>query len=198
MTFGVKYVGDLSKADAWVLAHYGWKASKILEFGAGASTQIFAQCNPKRMISIETAPVWAARTEQNLEKLGVKSRVEFRDICNMPKGKFDLIFVDGIWEKRLDFAMKTWSLLNKDGVMIFHDTRRWFDVGNVLRIATTFNSEIETIELNKVDGDGMPSNCTVIHKREKILYENWNEVEEKEPWMWGDGEPKAVEYWPRV
>ena len=42
----IDFVGDLSIQDAKVLLDYASKAQRILEFGVGGSTQIFAQCNP--------------------------------------------------------------------------------------------------------------------------------------------------------
>lgn len=197
--FGVKYVGDLSKADASLLAYYGWKSESILEFGAGASTQIFAQCNPKRFVSVETDDSWIDRTRQNLETLGIADRVTFNNYENVPNGTYDLIFVDGVWEKRQNFALQTWTMLSDDGVMIFHDTRRWYDAANVGVILKTYHEQIAQILVNHaVDDEIGPSNCTVIRKRPTLVYEDWNQAEGKEPWMYGHAEPLDVSLWPTV
>ena len=197
--FDIKYVGDLSKADAFLLAYYGWRSDNILEFGAGASTQIFAQCKPKNLISVETDPNWIERTRANLATLGLVNAVQFADYHDIPSMQYDVIFVDGVWMQRQDFALKTWRHLSESGVMIFHDTRRWYDAENVSVILKKHYAEIYSVLVNHAaDPDEGPSNCTVIMKRPLLEYKNWNEVEGKEPWMWGDGEPQELERWPTV
>jgi precorrin-6B methylase 2 len=199
MRDSVRYVGDLSKSDALLLIQYGEKARKILEFGAGASTQIFAQVCPLKVVSMETDAAWVKRTEANLSALKQENFVRFVPWGEIPKDEYNLVFVDGRWDLREEFAFKAWPFLAKNGVMIIHDTRRWYDADLANKIFKENYAEISTIKVNEKPFYGEnPSNCTVICKRDPVLYENWNEVEEKEPWMWGDGEPKEPEYWPRV
>ena len=199
MRESIRYVGDLSKADAAVLEHYSHMASAILEFGAGASTQIFAQANPSALISVETDPSWVERTQVNLKTLKIKKEVQFHSPDTAPRRKYDLIFVDGRWDLRQAFALEWWPYLSENGFMIFHDTRRWFDADNVAVILKNYHNEIESIHVNyALSSEYGRSNCTIIRKGEKIEYQKWNEVEGKEPWMWGDGEPQELERWPTV
>jgi hypothetical protein len=195
----IRYVGDLSRSDASCLHSFGIGADSILEFGSGASTQIFAQCNPRYLVSVETNTYWVEATKQNLDALNLSKYVQFADFDNFPSFPYKVIFVDGIWEKRAEFAMKAWPMLAEDGVMIFHDTRRSFDVENVCLILKNHWSEITNISVNYTPvTEKKPSNCTVIRKGPKLAYENWNEVEGKEPWMWGQGKPSQVSLWPTV
>ena len=199
MRDSIRYVGDLSNSDVHVLIEQGTHKRKILEFGAGASTQIFAQLKPLKLVSMETDAEWIKRTEDNLTALKHREFVEFVPWGEIPKADYDLIFVDGRWDLREEFALKAWNYLIKNGVMIIHDTRRWYDIELVSKILREKHAEIKEIKVNDQPLFARkPSNCTVIYKRQDIAYENWNEVEEREPWMWGDGEPKPIEYWPRV
>ncbi len=184
----MNFIGDLSRQDADVLEEYGHRSPRILEFGAGGSTQIFAQCQPMFLISVETAQVWIDRTKKNLARFQPCTDPIFVQYDEHPIQEFDLIFVDGFWDLRLDFARKTWPLLRRNGVMIFHDTRRSFDAENVFKIAKTYWDEVGKIYMNLDD-----SNCSVIYKCPKVKYENWNETEGKEPWMYGQGDPPEGE-----
>ena len=197
--FGVKYVGDLSRADAAVLHNFGCGADSILEFGAGASTQIFAQCNPRRFVCVETSSEWVERTKDNLALLGVEAKVQFADFENFPSYPYDVIFVDGVWEKRAEFAMRAWPMLAEDGVMIFHDTRRPYDIENVCLILKHYWSEIFMISVNYLHiTEKNRSNCTVIRKGPKVAYEDWNQAEAKSPWMYGQGKPQSTIHWPSI
>lgn len=181
----MKFIGDLSEADAELLIRYGEEAEVILEFGAGGSTQIFAQCRPEIFVSVETEPMWVRKTCANLEKFdNLITWPTFAKYGEHSEQKYDLIFVDGVWDKRLDFALKTWPLLASYGHMIFHDTRRWFDAENAFKVCAMAHNEIDYVSVNENN-----SNCTVIKKRKKIEYENWNETEGKPAWAYGNGEP---------
>lgn len=179
----MQFIGDLSEQDANVLQHFGSRAPRILEFGAGGSTQIFAQCQPSVLISVETAQEWVDKTKKNIERYQPCTDPVFVQYGSHPRQEYDLIFVDGVWDFRLDFAKSTWPLLATDGVMIFHDTRRWFDAHNVFDVAKVFWDEIDQINLNYVD-----SNCAVVKKCKKVEYVNWNYSEGKPLWAYGIGE----------
>lgn len=187
----IKYVGDLSKMDATVLAAHVEDGFKVLEFGSGGSTQIFAQCNPSRLVSLETDSKWIERTRQNCQTLGVEDKVEFYDHGPIPTDDYDVIFVDGIWHERSNFMKNAWPMLKIGGVMIVHDTRRDFDIDNVLRFMADHFEQISQVHINAIQ-----SNCTVIVKREPLPYENWNEGMLK--WQYGDGEPGPLEEWLEV
>lgn len=177
---GFPFIGDLSLADAAVLEFFGSQAPKILEFGSGGSTQIFAQCQPSVLISVETSQEWIDKTKRNIERFQPCTDPVFVTYGSHPRQEYDLIFVDGVWDLRRDFAQTTWPLLRVGGQMIFHDTRRWFDAENVMLTAKMFYDEVDTICMNFDN-----SNCSIITKREKIKYVNWNETEGKPKWAYG-------------
>lgn len=180
----VKFIGDLSLEDASILEFFGSQSKSILEFGAGGSTQIFAQCQPDVLISVETAQEWIDKTKRNIERFRPCTDPVFVQYGSHPRQDYDLIFVDGVWDLRRDFAQSTWPLLKVGGQMIFHDTRRWFDAENVLLTAKMFYDEVDTVHLNIGD-----SNCSTISKRDKVNYVDWNKSEGKPAWMYGRGDP---------
>jgi predicted O-methyltransferase YrrM len=170
----IDFVGDLSIQDAKVLLDYASKAQRILEFGVGGSTQIFAQCNPSVLLSVETDEKWAQITKDKIASdfpnatppLFMGYTTNF--LCD-----FDLVFVDGIGNKRFEFALNTWRSLRANGCMLFHDTRRANDFANVMRVAQNYYEDLEHILVNTND-----SNITVLKKRfAPLKYENWNFVE---------------------
>lgn len=179
----MRFIGDLSHEDAVVLEFYGLVSPRILEFGAGGSTQIFAQCMPEVLISVETSQEWIDKTKRNIERFRPCTDPVFVQYGSHPRHEYDLIFVDGVWDLRRDFAQSTWPLLRVGGQMIFHDTRRWFDAENALLTAKVYFDEVDTIHMNTDN-----SNCTVLTKRDKIEYVNWNESEGKPAWMYGIGD----------
>ena len=184
---GIKFVGDLSIADASVLADVS-SGKRVLEFGSGGSTHIFAQ-TAQSVVSVETDPAWIDRTVSNLDLLGEHAPVTFVPyyLFNCRSG-YDVIFVDGVPDKRQRFAEDTWKFLSGDGVIIFHDTRRFEYFREVAWLMQLWYSEIHTVEVNKND-----SNLTLIYKRTRPLhYENWNLVESKPLWAYGK-EPRPVE-----
>lgn len=180
----MNFIGDLSKEDAIVLEFYGLVSPMILEFGAGGSTQIFAQCMPELLISVETSQEWINKTKRNIERFRPCTDPVFVQYGSHPRQEYDLIFVDGVWDLRKDFAQSTWPLLKVGGQMIFHDTRRWFDAENALLTAKMYFDEVDTIHMNTDN-----SNCTVLRKRTKIEYVNWNLSEGKPAWAYGIGNP---------
>lgn len=181
----IPYIGDISIADAKLLAHLAWQSESILEFGCGASTQIFAYYGRGVVVSVDTEQVWIDRTKANVDRLAPDSSVEFVLYEKFtPIIGYDLIFVDGLNELRLPFAVMTWPALRVGGVMCFHDTRRTVpygkanisDVEMVAEMVETFSMEIDTIAMNADN-----SNTTVIRKRARLYLEDWAKIEGRTP-----------------
>lgn len=185
----IDYVGDLSRRDAELLLALAGKADRILEFGAGASTQIFAAYGRGTVDSVETDPVWIGNTQRNLARIELSSSAvafhnytEFVAACASGIAAFDLCFVDGADALRLDFALMTWPALKVGGKMLFHDTRRTkphgdsptSDVENVCILIARFSPEIDRVVMNQAD-----SNISIITKREPLLLQDWNAVEHR-------------------
>jgi len=195
-----QFVGDLSLQDADILAKYAKQSKSILEFGVGGSTQIFAQSLPDYILSLETNPDWVKLTQEKLDMIENKADVVF---CNeetigqhMQDKMFDLIFVDGVGELRLEFAMQTWEFLSPGGVMIFHDTRRGGDFINLANVAAKFYTEVQRIDVNEAASNGITSNTSIIHKKIKEEYVNWNYEENKPLWAYGaEPMPKDARLW---
>jgi spermidine synthase len=196
----VKWIGDLSLQDAEILTQFGLHTQRILEFGSGGSTQIFAQCKPDEIISIETDPAWITLTQQRLDQISDKTDVKFISYDLYPgfvNGKtFDLILVDGIDYLRRDFAINSWKLLEVDGFMIFHDTKRFQDFQNASWVAQLYHNEIKQIDVNARCCNGKSSNMTILHKKSHEPYENWNYTENKPLWAYGmPGQPTDMSLW---
>ena len=179
---GIKFVGDLSLQDANILAKWS-TYNDVLEFGSGGSTQIFAQC-AKSVVSVETNPTWVKKTEDNLRLIDGLCPVQFvpYDLF-LYNQKFNFIFVDGVLDKRLNFAIKSWSCLKVGGCMIFHDTRHFDNFKEAAWLMQLMFAEISNVYVNHND-----SNMTIIVKREPIQYVNWNETENKPKWAYGIGD----------
>lgn len=194
MSRPLRYVGDISHADAAVLTDLAAGSQRILEYGVGASTQVFAQsAGPgTRIVSLDRDPRWIDRTRVLLDELTPGNGVELElfdrlaDLDRFEDASFDLILDDGEDDLRLEFGLAAWRLLEVGGRFVFHDTRRRRDIGNVLTLTQRFYREIETIHVNASD-----SNLTIIHKGPEKLYENWNNTEGRESWQVGD-EPMDV------
>lgn len=190
----VQFVGDLSIQDAKTLVGLGSKSTHILEFGVGGSTQIFAQCKPVKLVCVDTDPAWVARTQANLQRI---SHTDWTAPAFIPydlfkyEGVYDLIFVDGVPEKRLEFAMRAWPILDTGGKMIFHDTRRFEYFREAAWVMQSFFNEVSRVDVN-VDG----SNLTIIEKGSVRIYENWNLTEGKPLWAYGSGDiPEGESLW---
>jgi len=185
-----KFIGDLSLEDADLLSYYGKKSTSILEYGVGGSTHILAQCMPSTLISVDTSAAWIDITQKRLNKIDLRTNPKFyvfNDYINENlKIQFDLIFVDGLWEHRKNFAVRVWPSLSVNGVMIFHDTRRDFDYAIAMESIKDFYLEVQTIEVNARASNDKSSNLTVIHKKNKEPYVNWNDTENKPKWAYGD------------
>lgn len=169
----IDFKGDLSKKDADVLKWCAENSSNVLEFGCGGSTQIIAAYLKGSLLSVDTEQSWIDKTIQNLDRLGIKTPVSFEKYETFNyKGEYDFIFVDGLWERRLSFANRTWKNLKLNGIMVFHDTRRQKDIDNVSSFLKEHWLEVGTVYINKDN-----SNITVIQKKEYTPYENWNKTE---------------------
>jgi spermidine synthase len=194
-----KFIGDLSLQDADVLVSYGKRSAKILEFGVGGSTQLFAQCKPQELFSVETDPTWVDLTKTRLDKIEDKTMPSFLTYNEFPSvtqtHKFDLIFVDGVDNLRRDFAIKTWAALKDDGVMIFHDTRRHQDFQNAAWVAQLYFNELEWIDVNARASDFKSSNMTVLCKKPHEPYVNWNHAEDKPLWAYSIPGTDNPELW---
>lgn len=175
-----RFIGDLSIQDAKTLIHFGKQSKNILEFGAGGSTQLFAQCNPVNLITVETDPDWIDRTKLRLEQLTNITQPQFVNFDQHPIIKYDLIFVDGVIDLRKQFAEQTWKLLTPNGVMLFHDTRREYDFFMLADFVKLHFNSVRTIDINAED-----SNISVIYKKPHQPYVNWNFAESKPLWAYG-------------
>lgn len=171
------YAGDLSRQDVQVLASYAAQSNRIIEFGAGASTQVFADNAPPaaEIVTVETASEWINRTRENLKRIN-RERVDFYSYDDFRAmthaGRIDLAFDDGINELRVDFALRIWPILRIGGVLLVHDTRHLQHVEIVLEVVRKFHLEIDSIRFNE-----RASNVTAIVKKLAEPYVNWNEVE---------------------
>ncbi|MBK8906617.1 MAG: class I SAM-dependent methyltransferase [Rhodospirillales bacterium] len=168
-TSPLRYVGDLSRNDAACLAELAGRHRRIIEFGVGASTQIFAQTGGvgATIVSLDRAAVWIERTRVIVDLLAPESAVRFVHFERLSvldafqDSAFDLIFDDGDDDLRLEFALAAWRLLAPGGLLVLHDTRRPRDIGNALTVAARFYREIGRIDVNPDD-----TNLTITHKTE--------------------------------
>lgn len=189
----IEFVGDLSIADAKLLAQLGVKSTHILEFGVGGSTQIFAQCQPIKLMCVDTDAGWIERTKNNLARITSSFTAPSFAPYDLFKfeGVYDLIFVDGAPEKRLDFAMRAWPILDTGGRMVFHDTRRFEYFREAAWVMQSFFGEVAHVSVNADD-----SNLTIIGKGPARVYENWNLTEGKPMWAYGNGDiPEGEGLW---
>ena len=189
MSRPLRYVGDLSRADALALADLARGATRILEYGVGASTQIFAQAAPPatEIVSLDRDAYWIERTRVLLDELAAGRPVRLERFERLsvldryPDHAFDLIFDDGEDDLRLEFGLAAWRLLCPGGTLVLHDTRRRRDIANALALAQRFFRELERIDVNAAD-----SNLTVLHKVAEKPYANWNRTEGRASWEVGD------------
>jgi precorrin-6B methylase 2 len=172
----IEYIGDLSAADARVLAREGARTSSLLEFGVGGSTHIFAQtlAPDARFVSVDTDAGWIEKTKSNLRRLQIGRSVRFLSYAGLSAldGPWETIFVDGLTRLRLDFARRHWGRLLPGGRMLFHDTRRPGDASNVATLLKENFLSVGSIGVN-ID----ESNISVMVKREPVKYVDWNVVE---------------------
>lgn len=185
-----KYIGDISRQDAELLEHYASLSRSVLEFGVGASTQVIAQSIPAgaTFVSLDTEDEWMARTADCLARLGVERRCRMTRYSEWPAlpDRFDLVFDDGKDALRREFAMRSFPMLVPGGAMLLHDTRRVEDVRNVTTLVETFFEEVEHVHLNKRVA-GVSSNITVVVKKKREPYVDWNAAEGRQAWAVGYG-----------
>ena len=185
----LRYIGDISREDAQLLSRYATGARRMLEFGAGASTQVLAQSAPEgaEIVTVETDSGWIGRTRRNLQLLGVTREVKFvpyRGFWRALRGPFDFIFDDGIDRRRGEFSEHAWPLLAIGGALLFHDTRRAADARVALRQVERVFLEVASVHLN---AEG--SNITVVRKQAPLTYVDWNVVERRARWEYGHEAP---------
>ena len=178
----IRYIGDISREDAELLARTAAGARRILEFGAGASTQVLAQSASEgaEIVTVETKPDWVERTRANLRRLGIRREVRFvpyRGFWRSVQGPFEMIFDDGIDRLRAEFAERAWP-------MLFHDTRRPRDARTALRQVERVFLEVASVHLNP---EG--SNLTVVRKQAPQAYVDWNVAEGRARWEYGHADP---------
>jgi predicted O-methyltransferase YrrM len=185
----LRYIGDISREDAKLLSRHAAGARRILEFGAGASTQVLAQTAPEgaQIVTVETEKAWVERTRENLERLGIVREIQFiryRGFWRSVQGPFDFIFDDGIDRLRGEFAERAWPMLAVGGALLFHDTRRARDARTALHFVEKVFLEVDSVHLN---AEG--SNITVVRKQAPLQYSDWNVVEGRARWEYGHEEP---------
>jgi len=193
----VNFIGDLSTQDVEIIKDYSSKAKRILEFGVGGSTQIMAQIAPTstEIISVDSSPAWINKTKELMKLLKIDRQVEFhlyKSWNKEIKGKFDLIFNDGQPALRASFLKDSWDMLDVGGYMLFHDTRMPEYFKNVyVLFENPFLNDIEDMYFNQKD-----SNITVIKKKIRTRYKNWNILEKKEKWEISQAEiPSILPQW---
>jgi predicted O-methyltransferase YrrM len=180
-----------------VLEAFGRNAHSILEFGCGGSTQIFCQALAPgaRLVSLETDPLWIARTRHNLELLRIpEGTCEFLDYPGW-QGKcagrtFDFIFVDGVDAERDPFARDAFPLLEVGGWILYHDTRRRRDLRNLMELIMEHHTEVGEARINFEQ-----TNLSGFRRKLPEPYEDWNAAEGRDSWEVGWCEPP--EDWPR-
>lgn len=186
----MRFIGDLSHADAALLEEYARGATRILEFGSGGSTQVFAQAAPQgaRIVSVDTEQEWIDKTRAHLANIPGASAVEFwvydgwREAAGAER--FDLVFVDGFSPLRGEFAAAAWGYLEVGGHLLVHDTRWPIYARVVLEVVADRFLEVERLEPNE-----RGSNISVVARGRREPFEDWHSMEGKELWQYGAGEP---------
>jgi len=166
------FIGDLSQADAALISAHAKIASGILEFGVGGSTQLFA-ANARDIaviVSVDTSQEWIDKTIYHLQELGCKTPVRFIKYEEFTgAGTYGLIYNDGAYNLREEFARKYWGCLHDNGRLMIHDTRRGYEASWVSRFIADHWSTISNVAINAAD-----SNMTIITKCSEVKYSNWN------------------------
>ena len=189
----LKWIGDLSLQDADILVNYARNAKNILEFGCGGSTQLFIQvCS--NVTSVETHSEWIEVVNKRICNINPLYKVNFKEYTVVFEDTYDLIFVDGVIEKRLEFATEAWKYLNVDGVLIFHDTNKSWGKNLVKKFFTRYLNEIDFVLLNTLASNGKQSNMSIFKKRIHSPFVNWQKVENKPLWSYG-GDKTVLDAW---
>lgn len=180
----IDFVGDLSKADAEVLADFATMSKDILEFGCGGSTQILAHFTEGKVISLDTERVWMEKTAAHLARLKIEPGkcyiLPYEGWIEKPDGMYDLVFNDGADSLRRYFGLAVWKHIKPGGWLLLHDQRRRPDWDTTAHIISEYWQEIGNVYYNYED-----SNITCIQKRIKpAIYENWQETENVDMAKW--------------
>ena len=182
--------------DAAVLATVA-RGKRVLEFGAGGSTQIFAQV-AREVVTVESDSNWVEITRHNVARILERERrlappdpvgapglfLDANVDLAIPRGSYDVVFIDSLPVTRPQCARMSFDLLADGGCMVFHDTR----VSCIREIVTTISGEF-MMSVGAVMFDIHGSNLSSIVRGRAPAYENWNEVEEKLLWEIGLSEP---------
>ena len=193
----LKWVGGLSLEDADILAMYGRKCPSVLEYGSGGSTLIFAQTS-KNVISIEGDQRWIDAVQRRLDMIGEATcPVEFvhyegRKLVADSNEKVDLVFIDGVFGKRLQVALECWPLVKPGGYLMFHDTNRLTDSQLLHDFCINNYTSIDYVQYNLVASNGECSQISAVKKRPRptiLLKNNWSNFQsknmERELWTFG-------------
>lgn len=195
-----KFIGDVSKEDADVLAFYASISNSILEFGMGGSTQILAQAKNKEsfLYSVDNFPKYRDRAMAFVDELNCNYNIKagLYNELDLESYQFDMIFNDGMGQDRPVFAQHAWNHLRSGGVLLTHDTRHAIDFAPVWDFVKNNHNSISRVDINAVASNGKSSNITVIHKKEYEPYVNWNYTENKPQWAYGaDIEDLPIDRW---
>lgn len=189
------YLGDLSRADADLIADAASRAASVLEFGVGASTQILAQCCPPgaRIVALDTEAGWIDVTRRTLAEIGAPREVTFDPYANLKAHLahgYDLVLDDGLRKRRLEFALAAWPRLAPGGTFLLHDTRRAKDLATAIELFRRFAPEIATVAVNPG-----ASNMTILRKQAPKEWADWNEAEGRPSWMQSAAAPGRPADW---
>jgi len=107
------------------------KPLNILEWGPGQSTAVMSRaCPDARIYSLENNKHWhKIYTVKFSRKTNVFIRfAEGEKYVKLPEAwrhkKFQLIFVDGLCDLRVDCLKTAYNMLDEDGIVILHDSER--------------------------------------------------------------------------
>lgn len=133
--------------------------SQILEFGPGKSTAIMVEeCPAAKIYSLETDLEWYKKyydifAENPKVVIVHVSPALLADLPRSWKKMFDLIFVDGLCDKRVACLRTASQLLSSDGVVLLHDSER-----AKYRLGTELFERVEeadgTLVMKRKDRDG--------------------------------------------
>lgn len=181
-------IGNIDVEDIHALAKLARGASRVLEFGTGGSTQIWAQFARygTPIETVDTERKWQDRTVDNLAKLGgYGGNVRYLQLENWKDvireeddglPWFDLIFVDGLMEERERFATEAWPLLMPTGIMAFHDCR-WPEVAKMsFQLAASNFLEVERIDY------GINNSNVVCITKKPLMFAPCPPPPPQEPW----------------
>lgn len=165
---GLKWVGSISLQDADILAMYGKRSEKVLDFGVGGSTLILAQ-TCKDVTAVETNPSWIDRVSARAQTVGCRENIKFftmNGIFESPPSfnTFDFVFIDGVPSERLPFARQAWKWLKVGGTMAFHDANRWAEGVGIREFAGNMDYNISRCDFMPPASDGKRSNLALFVK----------------------------------